>query len=40
MVEAEYLIDTNIFLEVLLDQENRGNRVKFLRMVESGKSGQ
>ena len=37
MVEAEYLIDTNIFLEVLLDQENRGNRVKFLRMVESGK---
>ena len=37
MVEAEYLIDTNIFLEVLLDQKEAPQCLTFLESVESGK---
>ena len=36
MVEAEYLIDTNIFLEVLLEQKEKEYCLSFLEKVESG----
>lgn len=36
MVEREYLIDTNIFLEVLLDQDNKESCVELLEKIEKG----
>jgi predicted nucleic acid-binding protein len=33
-----YLIDTNIFLEVLLDQERRDECLKLMELVLEGKS--
>jgi len=35
-VEGEYLIDTNIFLEVLLEQDNKDSCLDLLRLVEKG----
>ena len=31
-----YLIDTNVFLEVLLGRKNKGECISLLRMIESG----
>ena len=36
MVEGEYLIDTNIFLEVLLEQDNKESCLDLLKIVEEG----
>ena len=36
MVEAEYLIDTNIFLEVLLEQKEQAECLRLLKAIESG----
>ena len=36
MVEGEYLIDTNIFLEVLLEQDNKDSCLELLRRIEEG----
>ncbi|MGC1121795.1 MAG: PIN domain-containing protein [Candidatus Methanofastidiosia archaeon] len=36
MVEGEYLIDTNIFLEVLLEQDNKDSCLNLLTYVEKG----
>lgn len=37
MVEGEYLIDTNIFLEVLLEQDDNDSCLTLLRLIEEGK---
>jgi predicted nucleic acid-binding protein len=37
VAEGEYLIDTNIFLKVLLEQDNKDSRLNLLRYVEEGK---
>lgn len=37
MVEGEYLIDTNIFLEVLLEQDNKDSCLELLKLIEEGK---
>ena len=34
MVEGEYLIDTNIFLEVLLEQDNKDSCLDLLKLIE------
>ena len=36
MVEGEYLIDTNIFLEILLEQDNKNSCLKLLKRIEEG----
>ena len=36
MVDAEYLIDTNIFLEVFLEQNEKKHCLDFLQKVEKG----
>ena len=36
MVEAEYLIDTNIFLEVLLEQQEKESCLNLLEKIETG----
>jgi predicted nucleic acid-binding protein len=35
-VEGEYLIDTNIFLEVLLEQDNKDSCLSLLEVIEKG----
>jgi len=37
VVEGEYLIDTNIFLEVLLEQDNKDSCLTLLKLIEEGK---
>jgi len=38
VVEGEYLIDTNIFLEVLLEQDDKNSCLNLLKLVEEGEN--